>query len=137
MNDVIDNMILVDQTILHDPPNTWGNCFNACLATLAQCSIEDTPQFITVDGVSTCDGDPWWTATQKWGIKRGFIVEYHLEDPSGVSIAGGPSPRHNDGHCVVWKDSKMIHDPHPSRDGIIEVRDFITLTKFSEIKYNG
>lgn len=39
--------------------------------------------------------------------------------PQGYAIAASPSPRSKDyDHAVVTFDGQIVHDPHPSREGI-------------------
>jgi len=37
-------------------------------------------------------------------------------------IAGGPGPRGCD-HCVLMRDGKLVHDPHPEGGGLMSVAD--------------
>jgi len=46
-------------------------------------------------------------------VKAGF----DLAVPKGYAIASGPGPRGVDHSCVAL-DGEIIHDPHPSRDGV-------------------
>ena len=46
--------------------------------------------------------------------------------PKGYSIADGPSPRGIDHSCVAL-DGELVHDPHPSRGGLVEVKFYEVL----------
>jgi len=46
--------------------------------------------------------------------------------PKGYHILGGPGPR-GFGHSVVGLNGEMVHDPHPSREGILSVEDYTIL----------
>jgi hypothetical protein len=130
MADPNTELVFVDQTILHNPPEDYGNCYNACLATIVGCTIEETPQFIHKDGKSTLDGVHWWTGTQRWLRKLGFNSSHEHDPPDVPCIAQGGSPRGNaSGHCVVWDKGQMVHDPHPSRDGLTDIESWIVITK--------
>jgi hypothetical protein len=100
----------VDQTAygLHD-----GDCFNACVASILEVPITHVPRFA---------GEHWfanflrWLANEQLSaslVKRGVYV------PSGYSIAGGPSLRFAGRmHACVARDGIVVHDPHPSREGL-------------------
>lgn len=46
-------------------------------------------------------------------------------------IAAGPSPR-GVIHAVIYQNGKMVHDPHPSRDGILEIYSLEVLEKIEK-----
>lgn len=99
----------VDQTTygIHD-----GNCFSACLASILEVAIEDVPRFL----------GPYWDDFLPWLADRGLSASlYRRGDraPRGFSIAGGPSRRFAGRmHACVAYDGIVVHDPHPSRDGL-------------------
>lgn len=43
--------------------------------------------------------------------------------PDGLHIAGGRSPRFAGLHAVVARGCNIVHDPHPSRAGVIQFVD--------------
>lgn len=121
----------------HSTRGLPGNCAQACVASLLELDIEDVPHFaIYVDWFAAMrrwardnhDGDftyfPFpvpdvhaaaWERIQAWGR------EHHAH-----VILGGPSPRGPFGHVVVGTvDLDVVHDPHPSRAGLLEVEDAI------------
>jgi hypothetical protein len=97
-----------------------GDCFRACVASILHVDVGDVINFM------------------EEGEDRFFdlVSDYNKQEPhvlidltasrevgrmlTGVlCIATGTSPRndkHN--HSVVWKGEMMVHDPHPSGDGI-------------------
>jgi len=99
----------VDQTTygIHD-----GNCFSACLASILEISIEDVPLFL----------GPYWDDFLPWLADRGLSASLYRRDelvPHGFAIAGGPSQRFAGRmHACVAYNGIVIHDPHPSRDGL-------------------
>jgi len=101
----------VDQTTygIHD-----GDCFSACVASILEISIEDVPLFL----------GPHGDAFLPWLADRGLsasLYERRRGDrvPRGFSIAGGPSERFAGRmHACVALDGIVVHDPHPSRDGL-------------------
>jgi len=105
----------VDQTKFGDPD---GNCFAACLASLLECPIEDVPKFQSKPKIYWMDVYDNWLGQFGLGVfsttTDPFLhAEWHME-----LIAGGNGPR-GIPHTVLWKRGKMIHDPHPSRAGLI------------------
>lgn len=100
-----------------------GNCFSACLASLFECDIDDVPNFYDVAGD---DDAAWWGAVRDWLRARGFgIMFLELKDPAHIGlfegwfIVSGKSGRGLD-HATVWRDGEMRHDPHPTKEGLIE-----------------
>lgn len=43
--------------------------------------------------------------------------------PDGLHIAGGRSPRFAGLHAVIARGHDIVHDPHPSRAGVIQFVD--------------
>jgi hypothetical protein len=122
----------VPQTVFGWP---GGNCFSACVASVLELPIDDVPNFML-------SRDSWFEAACQWLNARGFTALYvHHDavkcgyvDPRPLIkaghyfIVGGLSPRGNHLHCVVEHRGKVVHDPHPSRDGLIGAwTDFIVI----------
>lgn len=95
-----------------------GNCMQAAVASLLGLSLEAVPNFAE---------EGWWTAIFAFMAARGL----HLQDlnntggarydhQAGLYLAFGPSPR-GVSHVVVMRDGRMIHDPHPSRAGLLDI----------------
>lgn len=97
-----------------------GNCFAACLATLLGLDMQEVPE------------------ANEWLRQRGLaLVVVDVKDkpfyrlPPGVPvILGGVSPRNPEwSHAVVGMSADdgwnydILHDPHPSRDGIGALQD--------------
>lgn len=126
----------VDMTIFHDPPRSYGNCFSACLASLLELPIEDFDEFhrlYSAWGVLYDSGEkvPWETRVAHMHEieKRAGHIPVHVQlggdaiVPRGWSIANGPAERGVDHSCVAL-DGIIIHDPHPSRTGLISIEDY-------------
>ncbi len=126
----------------HDENGVAGNCYQAAIASALNLPLDEVPHF------SNMEGDLWWTESHDWYLSRGLMRGcLHLEnndgpfafpvyaDPNGdwpnghrpgevVAILGsGPSPRGSFRHIVVLDPDTgvMIHDPHPSGAGVVEV----------------
>lgn len=112
-------MVPVDQTTygLLD-----GNCFSACVASILEISIEDVPIFLGPGG----DLRFWqWLGAQGLAASLYRSASYV---PPGFSIAGGPSKRFAGRmHACVALDGRIVHDPHPSRDGLPFVADYVVI----------
>ncbi len=115
----------VDQTLFGF---TEGNCFAACLASIFELPLEKVPNFCA-------KLDEWPENFYGWLRDRGLcFLELNYVDwvlpylpPGAWCLASGPSPRTKITlagtmlHTVVWKDGKIIHDPHPSHSGLLSV----------------
>ena len=116
-------MIPVDQTIFGFEK---GNCHQACLASILETSLEKVPNFWEGNEEDT---EGFWKDQREWLKSRGWnIVNIRFEEEhdvrrilgTAVVIAVGKSPRDiNNYHAVVWQNGKIIHDPHPSKDGLV------------------
>ena len=115
------------QTILHDPENgLWGNCFQTALACVLDMEVEEVPHFYDQGNTSIDPIQKWLLQFNLCLVTIGHAKDHDWFAESGltevVTISGGPSPRY-DGkvdHCVVARGGRMLHDPHPSRDGVPE-----------------
>jgi hypothetical protein len=117
-------VIPVDQTRFGDPD---GNCLAACLASLLELPLDDVPHFVA---------EGWYSALERWLEPRGlwplcFVspTQAQLERVLGYAIVSGPTER---GllHATVWRAGLLVHDPHPSRAGLLAVEDVIVLVPF-------
>lgn len=125
----------VDQT----KTGETGNCMSACLASLFSCPISEVPNFYEIAGN---DAGPWWDAVRDWLRPRGFgIISLALNDTEwlkntdGLFIVSGNSER-GLFHATIWKNGQIIHDPHPSKTGIVkaETMDLIYPLDPSKLK---
>jgi len=134
-------MIPVDQTILHDPKNgKVGDCFRACVASLLELPPETVPHFAELRR------DLWFAEFTKWledlGYSAIFIdvetIQKNVAEPTmvvgddAIAIAGGIANGRTVPHSVLWSfagGGRMVHDPHPSRRGIREIRDLTFIVK--------
>jgi len=107
-----------------------GNCFIACLASILGTNIDIIPD---------ADMGQWWIAINKWLLLNyGLFLISTTTVPNNfygsIVIADGVSPRScNKKHAVLWRDGKILFDPHPSNRGVLEVEKFYLLVKY--IKY--
>lgn len=116
-----------------------GSCFRTALASITETDPESWPYLEDLD---TQWHDPFIDALEKHGYRfsgtyyRTFGEPIRKSDEQwwqelvsispgidGYYVVCGLSPRTHvlKGHSVVWKDGKMVHDPHPSNEGLLEV----------------
>lgn len=108
----------VTQTRLHSE-TVNGNCLAACLASVFGGACEDYHDRIALN-------DGWWSDVEKIFAERGYLVlRLSPADgkPSGLSFAAGDSPR-GIRHLCVAMDGEVVHDPHPSHAGLVEITDY-------------
>ena len=105
-----------------------GNCFQACLASIFEIDIEAIPFF--QDYKSS-----WYDQFSLWLMSEFGLQPIDLQItpnpdwiwiPQGYHIINGLSPRGDFHHSVVGKAGQMVHDPHPSGDGL-RTRESFTL----------
>jgi hypothetical protein len=123
-------MIPVYQTKFHTTTEK-GNCLAACVASIFGCDIDD------VMALEDLPPGEWITALERWLALRGHGWDVSTADPapelpeSFDYLAIGPSPRGDYRHCVVYRNGHMIHDPHPSGDGLRKVETFWIFNEYA------
>ena len=109
------------QTIFtKDHPKGYGNCQQAALA-----SILDLPLGEVIDTTSDEVRDNgFWPPIHNWlkarGLRSVFVSPGSPLLKGRYSIGSGPSPRGPFHHAVICKNGRMVFDPHPSDDGLVE-----------------
>ena len=119
----------VDQTRFSPTEMPLGNCFGACVASILEAPLSDV-----LDDGEMLQGELWWRTWEAWLNQRGFGL-VHLGDyppawflpAKGYSIMSGKSPRGDFLHSVVALNGELVHDPHPSRDGVVNIVDWVIL----------
>lgn len=102
----------VDQTKFGE---VEGNCLEACLASILELPLDKVPEFrSTRNSCWLIDLNHW---LEQYGLQAMDVDDFSLV-PKGYCIVAGASPRLKTLHGVVYLNGKMVHDPHPSRDGI-------------------
>lgn len=122
-----------DQLVLHDPddPHRMGDCLRAAVASLLDLDPADVPHFVQEGyhaGDTDNDGTAWYDLLRGFLRSRGYDILWPVADDADEyrrwsaldhCIVTGPSPRGPFSHSVVGRlDGTVVHDPHPSRDGI-------------------
>lgn len=121
-------MLPVDQTRFG---RSHGNCLAACLASLLELPLAKVPTF-TPDGWRSELG-AWLKRRGLWFLQLNMPSREALAEVKGYAIVSGHSER---GllHATVWRGGEMVHDPHPSRAGILDIEDVIVLAPYSPAK---
>lgn len=135
-------MIKCDQTVLSDPiRGIRGNCFCACIASLLEMHLHEIPEFQNM-------GTRWYNPFRDFLIRSGYelIGTYYFSRPKfswanlleyspgvdGFFIVNGQSPRtgiNTTGHSVIYKECVLVHDPHPSRKGLVSNIDIMMIER--------
>lgn len=119
----------VTQTItIGDGSGRPGNCLQAAVASLLDMKIDEVPHFAECDA-----GEDWLERLVAFGAEHSYRVLYRPE-PVPFGLAFGQSPR-NASHAVVVIDGKIVWDPHPSRDGLVSVSNYVEWAPLDEVLY--
>lgn len=110
-----------------------GDCMRACVATILELPLDEVPHFVQyVEHPAGTDPHLWWWALLGFCGAHGWHVRYVDEDPpGGWCLIAGKSPRGHQ-HVVVGFDGAMVHDPHPSRAGVVEPAEWFAFERGSE-----
>lgn len=133
----------VDQTIFVGDEKRKGNCVAACVASLFDLSLTEVPHFIDYgialgdsdDVHAVSSGDHWWAmmvgflaAKGVWPVELGSLSD---AEPDELLMVAGTSPR-GVLHQVIYRGGELWHDPHPSRDGVLDVQEVLALRPLGE-----
>lgn len=133
-------MSAVTQTILATDPKRPGNCVAACIATICDLPLDRVPHFIEAgiaygDSTDTApdapsQGNHWWTMMLGFLAGRGLWVwevsDVDAAESTAWLLVSGMSER-GVLHQVVYRDGALWHDPHPSRAGLLDVREVLAV----------
>lgn len=122
----------VDQNLFgNDPVNhIYGNCFQACIASILEMPLEAVPHLA---GNAEKNGTNWREDTnmflKQFGLHLISVPPEHLSPRRkdggpmllGYYLMAGQTTRGFGLHAVIGKDGEMVHDPHPSRAGILAI----------------
>lgn len=129
----------VDQTILHDDALRPGNCFAAAVASALGRPLRAVPHFVEW-GQHLHSGKPkdpenpdtaaWLAMFLGYVSALGLWPEWRdsLEDAEAGEIVfvAGKSPR-GVFHQVLYRDGELLHDPHPSKAGLLDQSEWFVL----------
>lgn len=129
-------MVPIDQTIFSTPEQKLkGNCLQACLASIFELPLEKVPHFAEMGHVWY---EEMWAWLRKFGLMPLCVSKKSGHRPFGFSIGNGPGPRGFQ-HAVVCHDGEIVHDPHPSKAGLLEIQEWIELVLIdpSKLKHHA
>lgn len=114
----------VNQTKLHNPPESIGNCLEAVYASLLECSIDDIPIYHQSDYFEKYQR--FFFEKKNWllvdvSVRLGLVPN----KSAGYHEMYGKSPRGDCYHAVVAFEGIMVHDPHPDKTGLKTVEGYI------------
>lgn len=139
-----------DELIIH------GNCFAAVVASILELPIEQVPNVETLFFLDGNDRHFWSTVMDKFLEGKGWVLDndyrfavYHDDQfeidnlPAMVNAAhwycqdklylvSGKSVR-GVSHICIYKNGELIHDPHPTKEGIVTFDIFQTLEKSANV----
>jgi hypothetical protein len=110
----------VRQTKFYVEGVSRGNCQQAATASLLGLELDEVPNFME-------QPEGFWQSFYAF-LKRRGLYAFELGPnwaPDCYYLAYGPSSR-GVSHAVVYRDGELAFDPHPSDEGIEEVKS-ITL----------
>lgn len=111
-----------------DDGHPAGDCMRASVASILGLPLEAVPHFVQYR--RPADAHLWWWALIGFCHVTGWEVGYVEEPPRGWALASGLSPRGHE-HVVVAFAGEVVHDPHPSRAGIVEVKEWFSFERVS------
>ena len=116
----------VTQTItVGDGSGLPGNCLQAAVASLLELDLDEVPHFARYDD--------WLERLVAFAEERGHRVLYRpASEPVAFGLAFGQSPR-GVFHAVTVVNGETW-DPHPSRDGLVSVANYVAWMKTNPIR---
>jgi len=120
-------MKAVDMTTKHEPPESVGDCFRCCIASIMDLPASEVPHVYEGAGYEDKTGAVGKKRLDDWLAGLGlFFMEFRFT-PEGLKdwrgymnchhTLSGIGPR-GFLHCCVGYGGEVVHDPHPSRAGI-------------------
>lgn len=111
-----------------------GDCLRAAVASLTGLTYHQVPHFALYP-------QWWWDLMRVWARGLGFDfaclrpvdgqIRTLVTNPADLDylLAFGPSPRGPFWHTVIVDpDLRTVHDPHPSRAGLLGVEEAVVIT---------
>lgn len=124
-----------------------GNCFAAAIASILELPLTEVPNFETLFGINDTY---YYEVLHKWLGHLGYEIYtdekfkcFHGDDSKSefkellkdkYYLVSGKSPRGVQ-HICIYKNGIMVHDPHPTREGILTEEYFESITNINN-NYN-
>lgn len=103
-----------------------NDCLRCCLATVLCLPYEEVPHFVGdapsrwADKMSKWLNGLGFAAVRVQATGDGEILHSYFDGNGATWIASGLTERGRN-HATVWRGTEMIHDPHPSRAGLLTI----------------
>lgn len=132
----------VDQTIFVGDSKRKGNCVAACVATVLDLPLDKVPHFIefgiaygdSEDVKDVSAGNNWWAMLLGFMAGHGYwpveLESVTSAEADETLFVAGKSPR-GVTHQVLYRNGRLWHDPHPSRDGVLDVMEVLAFRPLS------
>ena len=120
---------------VHKENGIHGDCWESCILSITELDRELLPSV----NDEKYKGDTYWQdfymdmvlALEKYGWELTHATINGFEDEGDFVIASGDSPRGNGiKHAVVWNKG-IVHDPHESNAGILNIDRFEILKRIN------
>ena len=117
-----------------------GNCWAAAIASILELPLEavDWSADMTAEQIEPPGqpdvSDAWLRRRDERLASLGFYMLRQLYDPTliypdGVHCIALGQTSTGVGHACVWRDGKIVHDPHPGGDGLATVEEISVLVR--------
>ncbi len=119
-------MNLLDQTRLKTKTQR-GNCIAACFSTLL--NLDNAESCFQIQEHFDNGMDQAWDKMQDFLLAHNYYyqsIKGHLNDPRIYLVSGTGS--RDVSHMCLYRNGKLLHDPHPSRHGLITEKHFSILS---------
>lgn len=114
---------------------SYGNCLATCIAGILNLQPEMVPniEIFYCAGDSKLDAPMWLDVINIWLLKKHNMLLHKTTDKNLLPqrdyfIARGVSPR-GSRHCIIMSKTFPAHDPHPSREGLVEIEYYMYFQK--------
>jgi len=124
-----------------------GNCYAAAIASMLELPLSEVPN---VEVLFHIEGGFWSQVMHAFLNSVGYELycnddyrvfhdpEYRKEEreqlieslKDNYYMVSGMSPR-GVNHIVIYQNGRMVHDPHPTREGILDMQYFEEIVKKS------
>lgn len=124
-----------------------GNCYAATIASIIEVPITEVPNVEVLFNIRS-DVFDWFSVMQTFLTSKGWNLNvdnryncFHPETKNHENylslydqlkdkyyIAIGESPR-GISHACVYLNGELVHDPHPSREGLISITQLQSIEK--------
>lgn len=118
-----------DQTVKHNPPEAWGDCFRTTIANLLDLDVTDVPHVLHDNcqmDVAICRLNAFLRqynlAFIAIGVGQEFLQSIGIH---GLYHEGCGRTIRNTEHSAAFCDGELVHDPHPSHVGFTSINNII------------